>query len=383
MATIVGGFNLPVPTPELTEVYNLTRVGNQSDQEVLATVADPSDGAHVVITTTGYGQMVYIYSAITSSWSAMTGRVDADKVILRGDITCAGNYTQVGNITKSQTGTATFATDGKTVAEALLEIFSKKLQPTKSNPTVNDPSINPSGIVEAGTVLASIPVGASAFNIGSYLYGPATGVTVASRVLTRTCNPSSLSGDIACNSDGSASDTFGGSGVTIGDAGGTNVASSVQYKMTVNYSDGVVANDNLGGASSPEVKITASSCSNNSSTLTPFRKYFYGATTTVPSTVDSAYIRTLTNSNVACSNGKTFSITIPEGAKSVIIAYPATFRDLTSVKDVGAFGTDIVGSFTKSTVNVSGANNYSPIAYKVYTYSPATALGANTYNVTI
>ena len=65
----------------------------------------------------------------------MTGKVDADKVILQKDITMAGNYTQVGNLTKEQTKTATFATKGKSVAEALTEIFSKRLQPTiTSNP---------------------------------------------------------------------------------------------------------------------------------------------------------------------------------------------------------------------------------------------------------
>ena len=49
----------------------------------------------------------------------------------------------------------------------------------------------------------------------------------------------------------------------------------------------------------------------------------------------------------------------------------------------GAFGTDIVGSFVKSVVSVKGANGYTGIDYKVYVYSPATALGANKYDVKI
>ena len=52
----------------------------------------------------------YIYDG--SDWIAVAGNVDADKVILRNNITMAGNYTQVGNKTKAQNGTAEFATKG-------------------------------------------------------------------------------------------------------------------------------------------------------------------------------------------------------------------------------------------------------------------------------
>lgn len=77
----------------------------------------------------------YIYASnggeyVASGWQACDGNVDASKVILTSNITLAGNYTSVGNITKAQTGTGTFETQGKSVAEALQEIFTKKLQPT-------------------------------------------------------------------------------------------------------------------------------------------------------------------------------------------------------------------------------------------------------------
>ena len=49
----------------------------------------------------------------------------------------AGNYDKVGNLTKTTTGTATFATGGKSVAEALQEIFTKKLQPTVTQPAAS------------------------------------------------------------------------------------------------------------------------------------------------------------------------------------------------------------------------------------------------------
>ena len=48
-----------------------------------------------------------------------------------------------------------------------------------------------------------------------------------------------------------------------------------------------------------------------------------------------------------------------------------------------AFGIDIVGSFVNNTVAVEGANGYTATDYKIYQYTPAAALGANTYEVTI
>jgi len=77
------------------------------------------------------------------------------------------------------------------------------------------------------------------------------------------------------------------------------------------------------------------------------------------------------------------SVNIIEGAKQVIIAVPST-KKITNVYDTEAFGTDIFGKFNKPViVKVEGANGYNAIDYKVYTYTPATALGKNKYKVTV
>ena len=77
-------------------------------------VAVKKGDVFVVTTTVGnstYEKSAYFYDG--KAWVAMTGNVDADKVILRENITLAGGYTQVGNLTKSQNGTATFSTKGQ------------------------------------------------------------------------------------------------------------------------------------------------------------------------------------------------------------------------------------------------------------------------------
>lgn len=89
-----------------------------SDDSVIAAyfkahtdVAVKKGDVFVVTTTVGnstYEKSAYFYDG--KAWVAMTGNVDADKVILRENITLAGGYTQVGNLTKSQYGPATGVT---------------------------------------------------------------------------------------------------------------------------------------------------------------------------------------------------------------------------------------------------------------------------------
>ena len=72
------------------------------------------------------------------------------------------------------------------------------------------------------------------------------------------------------------------------------------------------------------------------------------------------------------------------GALRVVIAYPATLQDVTSIKDVNGMGAEISSGFTKQTVNVEGAGGHKAIAYKVYTMDFAEANDtANTFDVII
>ena len=100
--------------------------------------------------------------------------------------------------------------------------------------------------------------------------------------------------------------------------------------------------------------------------------------------ITSAEVRALSNKLLNPANGTTFTINIPSGAKMVVFAYPSSLRDITSVVYVEGLGAEVKDIFTKSIVSVTGANDYLPIDYKVYTYIPASPFGATaTYNVTI
>lgn len=100
-----------------------------SDDSVIAAyfkahtdVAVKKGDVFVVTTTVGnstYEKSAYFYDG--KAWVAMTGNVDADKVILRENITLAGGYTQVGDLTndqKFQTETQVSTAISKAVAAA-------------------------------------------------------------------------------------------------------------------------------------------------------------------------------------------------------------------------------------------------------------------------
>ena len=300
----------------------------------------------------------------------MTGSVDADKVILRDNITLAGGYTQVGNLTKSQNGTATFQTKGKSVMDALTEIFSKRLQPTiTAQPSIGTFTLTGAGAVEAGTKVAAAAYSGATLNAGSYQYGPATGVVATNFKVERITNAATTH----AASLTAGSDNNGGVGFIIGDAGGDNAVSSLKYRVTATHGAGVTAKDNLGAASSPVVAIAAGSKTKDTAAYTPFRNVFYGASTSKPA-LDSAAIRALGKTGKAYAAG-TLTINVPVGAQRVAIACIATTKGVTKVINETAMNADVTGTFVKSTVSVEGANGYAAKEYNVWVFEPAVAYG--------
>lgn len=337
----------------------------QEDADALATITSPKQGDTAIvrkaIDDTHKSYTAYVYTG--SAWSAMDGNYNANNVYLNADIKMAGNYTQVGNLTKTQNGTATFATKGKSIAEALTDILSKRLQPgTPTAPAVTL-TFGQAKAYEVGTTVS--PTYSASLSAGSYTYGPATGITATSWEITDTA------GNTADTATGSFADVV--------------VADNTNYKITAkaNYGEGAVAKDNLGSDSNPVVKIAAGSATKTSGAITGYRNTFYG-TVTEKAEVTSTIIRGLTKSNEALANGSSFTVNIPVGAVRVIFAYPATLQDVSSVKDVNGLNAEIKSAFTKSAVTVAGAGADAGIEYKVYKTDFAEAVTkANSYTVTI
>lgn len=325
-------------------------------------IADGIDNAEAVIEE---------YSDILEAWkaeiiedigggggSAEVESLDAEKVYFSKDLitTCA-----IGNI-KLTNGQATIEATGKNLKQVWDSIFVKEANPSTTQPSVSL-TFSQAKAYEVGTSVT--PSYSATLNAGSYTYGPATGVTASAWEVTDT--------------DDHSATTASGSFPAF------TVADGESYKITAKatYGDGAIPLTNVGNEYA-DGQIKAGSKSTISGAVTGYRNTFYGTLET-KSDITSAIVRGLTGkSGKALAAGNSFTVTIPVGALRVVIAYPATLRDVNSIKDVNGMNAEISSGFTKQTVAVEGANSYTAIDYKVYTMDFAAANDtANKFTVTI
>ena len=94
-------------------------------------------------------------------------------------------------------------------------------------------------------------------------------------------------------------------------------------------------------------------------------------------------MRGLANKKLGPANGNAFNITVPVGDQYIVIAYPATLRNMTKCFYVEQ-NTDLVENFKQTTISVQGANGAAGADYKVYTMGLSVpAAAALTLQVTI
>lgn len=157
----------------------------------------------------------------------------------------------------------------------------------------------------------------------------------------------------------------------------------ITYQATVSFNQGGIKNDNMGNPY-PTGQIQAGSVNSNPVQYNGKRMLFFAADTGVAAPTSSAEVRILAGKQLGPINGTTLSISIPAGTKRVVIAYPSSIRDITSIKYVEFGNGEVKDTFSLATINVEGANGFTPIGYKVYSYVPAEPFGdAVTYAVTL
>lgn len=345
------------------KVFQVTAEGDTTDDAAItnavgATALQTGDLAIVKRAIAGDKFQYTGYAYNGSEWAAMDGNYNAENVYFAKDLITTS---AVGNITLTN-GQATIAAEGKNLKQVFETIFVKEKNPTVTQPSVSV-SLSGAGAKEVGTKVT--PSYNATFNKGSYEYGPDTGLTATWAVKDSR------------NEEGTAAaGSF--SELEVGD--NTNYA----VTATATYGAGAAPLTNIGNPYAAGA-IVAGSKKGTSSAITGYRNSFYGTLTEMPEALSSATIRGLSGkANSKWTNGKTFTISIPVGAKAVIFAYPATLRDVTSVKDVNGLSAEVKSAFVKSTLSVEGANAYAGADYKVYVSEFAEAVQkANTYNVTI
>ena len=326
--------------------------------------------------------------------------VDPSKVIFGETVYTA--YA-VGNIAL-ENGKAVLAEKGDNLFNVMKNIWSKDVNPTTTQPSVTL-TFSQWGSYEVGESVT--PTYSVSFNKGSYSFDADTGVSVTKWIISDT-KGNSHTYTIGNNGNWFRGTTDTGKSPSKGEHPSGSfpsftVTDGISYKITAKaeHTAGSIPHTNM-GEEYADGQITAGTTDPaTSNAVTGYRNSFYG---TLNSKDDfskedydvSATIRNIKNgtkdgkSGKALSNGNSFAITIPASTTDkpiyrVLIAYPATLRDLTSVLDKNDSNSNIVSGFDGPNIfTIKGAGDDAGIQYKVYTMDFADPYDtANTFTVTI
>ena len=255
-----------------------------------------------------------------------------------------GSGGSVGGLTTGDTIPA-----GTTLDELITMLTQKSVPATYTQPGVTCR-------VSSGTAAGSYEVGTS---ITTTLQATFT-QNDAGALTTLAINKSSESSPII--SGATSPQTTDAQTFTLGEE-------TVSFTATASYAAGPVKNDNL-GQPSPEGQIQAGSKTSAAVSFVGKRNLFYGTGTGATPEMTSELVRGLANKKLGPANGTTFDINVAAGQQYVVIAYPATLRNLTKCFYVEQ-NTDLVENFALETKSVQGANGAAGADYKVYVYSMA------------
>ena len=333
-----------------TELFETTLQSDDASKEeainrvVRGKVVENGDFA-IVKAPIGDGTGKYEYTAFMYSegaWKALDGNYDAENVYFSNNLTYTAD---IGVLTVPSSGSGTIPAAGKNLKEVLAKILAAAKDPSITQPSVSI-ALGNGGAKEAGTKVS--PTYTVAFNKGKYEYGPDTGITATYSVTDGV--------------EGHAAQT-----TATGTFGEIQVTDGINYKATVvaTHTAGATPKNNL-GEDKANLAIKNGTKTASSGTITSYRNSFYGSVTNKSAPIDSAVIRGLAGkSGKTNAAGNTFNAAEAVNAMRVIIAVPAP-RTCTSIKDVNGLNAEAISAFTKTTVEVEGANGYAAKTYNVY-----------------
>ena len=355
------------------------------EAQVVAENAEKQNGDVAIVKSTFADGKIsytsYVYDEIldvegegsTYGWSAMDGNYSASNVFLRNDITLAGDFETIGNYSKGDEIKA-----GTSLESLFSGMLQQELNPTAAAPTASISASGGSG--EVGSTYTLPTATLTIDTVGSYTYGPETGITfpIDSVELKQGSNSKK---NTAVMTKGStlklqATDT---------ETRYTDSSKSYTFTATASHTEGAMPVTNLGNDYA-DAKIAAGSITIADKTVSfsGYRKAFAGGTTAA--TLDSATVRAATatkNSKTSMdSQSEALEFTASAGATKVFFAYPATWTGTPYFEMFGlawAENTDIVA---KDNIQVADARGtvegvlQGATAYKVYAWELDTPLQA-------
>lgn len=225
-----------------------------------------------------------------TAWEAMDGNYSADNVFMPENMVITEKF---GKYTIPSTGSRELTCAGMTVKAFINDAFAQTKSGTKTNPafslTVNG------GTGEIGTKYTVPAATLKMTGVGSYQYGPATGITVpvnnAVIKATKSGYEQELSNSTAMALNSTISTTAGTANAETYLSGGATYT----YTAAANYTEGAVPKNNI-GADDPGNKIPAGSFSDTKTATFTGQYPAYYAFTTSPKANPTAL--TANNGNV-------------------------------------------------------------------------------------
>ena len=322
----------------------------------------------------------------SKGWSAMDGNYSATNVFLKNKIELAGSFSSVGNYNKGKTINA-----GTSLESLLSGMLQQELYPEKDVSKMDKPnaSIDASGgSGEVGTTYSAPTATLKITDVGSYAYGPATGITFAAGnvKIAEGANPATATNFKTNEAVMSKDSTLKVTATTGGMYADTS--KSYTFSGTASYSAGAVPVTNLNNpCADAQIPAGEVEIANKTISFSGYRKAFAGGSTAA--TLDSAAIRaasaTKTSFSSMDSQSEALEFTAAAGATKVFFAYPSTWSVGTKKPYFEMFGlawgenTDIVA---KADVQVADARGtvegelQGAVAYKLYCWELDTPLQA-------
>lgn len=338
--------NLEISDKEFINNY-MTEVNytpNQNDLIIIKVMED----------VTIFAIKTYIYS--NNEWINMNGITSANDVIFDDDLILAGDYNSIGNIKKEYDGQI-LSVKGTSVLSFIKDLLMKSIQPSViSYPTLAGFDHNKDTQYEYGTILKDIRYGNQAvFKQGTYSFNQYSNVDILNCII---CRETALSKD-------HINSTFSGldESVLL-----TENMKYLKYSAEITYSDDKTQLlDNLGNFATNNANIKSNTFTVTSKTILGYRKIFFGG---LSQDITSESIRDLDfipNINIP----NELKITVKPNSKYVIIAYPKDQFKIQKIINNTIMGSDVTDTFNHTILKVAGENNYLPIDYDIYMYSPA------------
>ena len=172
--------------------------------------------------------------------------------------------------------------------------------------------------------------------------------------------------------------TYTGEATVVGDE-------TISFFASASYGDAPVKKNNL-GSDSKENWFAGGTVNSATYSITGKRNLFYGTGVGNVPEITSDMVRGLVNKKLDPTAGTSFNVNVTVGQQYIVIAYPATLRDINNVTYVEANDGGMASNFTKTIIDVADARggNNGTMSYKVYTYAMAVPAAAGmTFKVTI